>query len=110
MTRQDHLRAPEAQSGITGGSASHSVDLDDRATVADVLVAAHPCRCDFHAKRSVESFRRLGVRKYRMWFDDILDSPADEIAPEDRRYILGAWNQWVAGEDPFGVGRRRVSG
>ncbi len=108
MYRQEPGKAPASNLGLSIGSTSHPVDTNVRTTVADLLVEAHPCCCDFHAKKSLESFRRLGVRKYGMWFDTVLDSPADELMPEDSRYIRGTWEQWLSGKNPFGIARYRV--
>lgn len=108
MSRQEQEREPSTTFGLPNGSVREPAETNSGGTVADLLVEAHPCS-DLHAKRSVERFRYLGVRKLGMWFDDVLDSQQDQLTPEDLRYIRGTWEQWVAGEDPFGLRSHRVT-
>lgn len=109
MNRQEDERASTTNPRLSNDSANQPVETNSRSIVADLLVEAHPCCCELHAKRSVERFRYLGVRKHGMWFDTVLDSQPEELRPEDVHYILRTWEQWVASEDPFGMRKRRVS-
>lgn len=103
------MRREERTPKLTNKSVRQPAQTNVRTTVADLLVEAHPCCCVTHAERSVERFRYLGSRKRGMWFDDVLDSQEDELTSEDSRYLRGTWEQWLAGEDPFRLRRRRVT-
>ncbi len=77
-------------------------------TVADLLVEAYPC-CWWCARRGVDRFRRLAVRRYGSWFEEVLESRPEELTEGDRRYVSVTWRQWIAGERPFSYRRRHVS-
>lgn len=80
----------------------------DERTVFDLLVEAHPC-CWSCGRRSVERFRRLAVRRYGSWFEEVLASRPEDLTDGERLYLSATWRQWVAGERPFSYRRRHVS-
>ncbi len=77
-------------------------------SVADLLVETHPC-CTSCGRKSVDRFRKLAVRKYGSWFEEVLASRPEDLSDADRLYVSLTWHQWIAGDRPFSSGRRHVS-
>lgn len=75
-------------------------------TVADLLAEIHPCQ--WHARRSLDRFRRVAEAREGLFWSWVLDADPTDLDPETARYVSTVWRMWLAGKRPFKRGRRNV--